>query len=70
MGSVSYRIITMGENAAKKATFGELGENMKTEAELRTALKSAYEADCAPRTVSDPDTEIRFTDRNRTITGN
>ena len=62
--------ITMGENAAKKATFGGLGENMKTEAELRTALKSAYEADCAPHTVSDPDTEIRFTDRNRTITGN
>jgi hypothetical protein len=62
--------ICMGENAAKEATFGGLGENKKTEAELRAALKAAYEADCAPHTVTDPDTQIRFTTRSRTITGN
>jgi hypothetical protein len=44
--------------------------NRKTESELRQVLKQHYEQDCYPNTVTNQVAEIRFTNRDRIVTGN
>ncbi len=60
----------MGLNVSSAGTFSGLGEQRKTEEELRTDLKNAYETDCYPHTVSNSAVEIRFINPFHIITGN
>jgi hypothetical protein len=66
---VGENCIYYGLDSSGAAKFGGLGLSDLTESDLRAALKFAYETDCAPHTVANPDTEIRFTIIGRIKTG-
>lgn len=59
--------IYIGEDSSGTARFSGMGLDNMTEAQLRAALKKAYDKDCAPRKVQHPQTEIRFTEMRRLI---
>ncbi|WP_019955373.1 hypothetical protein [Yoonia vestfoldensis] len=54
----------MGKDMLGTGHYSGMGASWQTEANLRMALSNAYYHDCCPHTISDPMTEVRFTQRN------
>jgi len=53
----------MGEDALGTRHYAGMGASWLSETNLRAALVNAYYHDCSPHTISDPSTEVRFTER-------
>lgn len=61
--------VCYGHDATGRSQFRGLGLDDLDESGMRQELKSGYETDCEPHTVSNPATEIRWTRIGRILTG-
>ena len=53
----------MGKDALGTRHYSGMGASWLSETNLRASLVNAYYHDCSPHTISDPVTEVRFTER-------